>query len=243
MAANRPQGSFKLVRLFGIDVYVHWLWFLLLVYEVRGRGGYGSLAWNLAEFLSLFVIVLMHEFGHALACRSVGGEARFIMLWLLGGVAYVKPPMRPGAVLWSLAAGPLVNVVLMPILVVTAYLASVHLNQGSDLRHYLIALAFINGILLVFNLLPIYPLDGGQILQSILWFFVGFTKSLRFVAGFGVLAAAGLAALLIVMAIKVGSARSLPLGLVMAGFIGWQAYNGYSYARRLAAQGVDPTTT
>ena len=57
-----------------------------------------------------------HEFGHALACRQVGGSANQIILWPLGGVAYVNPPQRPGATLWSIAAGPLVNVALLPVL-------------------------------------------------------------------------------------------------------------------------------
>ena len=61
-----------------------------------------------------FLIVLLHEFGHALACRQVGGTANQIVLWPLGGVAYVNPPQRPGATLWSIAAGPLVNVALLP---------------------------------------------------------------------------------------------------------------------------------
>ena len=62
------------------------------------------------------LIVLIHEFGHQLACRSVGGQTHDIVLWPLGGVAYVSPPQRPGAQLWSIAAGPLVNVILFPIL-------------------------------------------------------------------------------------------------------------------------------
>ena len=68
------------------------------------------------EYLALFFIVMLHEFGHALACRQVGGTANQIVLWPLGGVAYVDPPPRPGATLWSIAAGPLVNVALLPIL-------------------------------------------------------------------------------------------------------------------------------
>ena len=68
------------------------------------------------ECLALFVIVLLHEFGHALACRQVGGQANQIVLWPLGGVAYVAPPPRPGPTLWSIAAGPLVNVALTPVL-------------------------------------------------------------------------------------------------------------------------------
>ena len=85
---------------------------------------YSSLFWNALEYLALFAIVLLHEFGHALACRQVGGRAEQIVLWPLGGVAYVDPPQRPGATLWSIAAGPLVNVVLAPLLIGSYWLAA-----------------------------------------------------------------------------------------------------------------------
>src|SRR5580698_7307726 len=111
------EGSFKLFTLAGIGVYVHWLWFVMAVVSFQSRTHvYSSLIWNVAEYLSLFLIVLIHEFGHQLACRSVGGQTHDIVLWFLGGVAYVSPPPRPSAELWSIAAGPLVNVVLIPIL-------------------------------------------------------------------------------------------------------------------------------
>src|ERR1700709_1829684 len=87
-----PTGlsGFRLFRLFGITVYLHWSWFLVAVYEIQQRRGrYESVAWNIAEYVALFAIVLMHEFGHALACRSVGGQANQITLWPLGGIAYV----------------------------------------------------------------------------------------------------------------------------------------------------------
>src|SRR5437016_10121848 len=97
--------------------------------EIQGRAGkYGSLTWNVLEYLALFIIVLLHEFGHALACRQVGGKADQIVLWPLGGVAYVAPPQRPGATLWSIVAGPLVNVILAPILTIAALVA-----RNSDL--------------------------------------------------------------------------------------------------------------
>jgi Zn-dependent protease len=110
------SGTIRLVQIAGINVYLHWSWFLLAVFEISGRGGYSSKAWNALEYVALFGIVTLHEFGHALACRQVGGRADRIVLWPLGGVAYVSPPPRPGATLWSIAAGPLVNVVLIPIL-------------------------------------------------------------------------------------------------------------------------------
>jgi Zn-dependent protease len=108
---NIRQGSIHLFRVRGVDVFLHWSWFLVAAIEIETRKGiYGSILWNVYEYVALFAIVLLHEFGHAMACRQVGGTANQIVLWPLGGVAYVKPPQRPGATLWSIAAGPLVNV-------------------------------------------------------------------------------------------------------------------------------------
>src|SRR3984893_10337401 len=111
------QNAIRLFRFRGIQVSLNWLWFLVAAYEISGRQKtYSSITWNVLEYLALFLIVMLHEFGHALACRQVGGVANQIVLWPLGGVAYVNPPQRPGAFLWSIAAGPLVNLALVPIL-------------------------------------------------------------------------------------------------------------------------------
>ena len=110
------SGTVRLFAFRGIDVYLHWSWAVVGLLEIQWRSSaYDSLVWNITEYIALFALVLLHEFGHALACRSVGGEAKRIMLWPLGGVAYVRPPPRPGAQLWSIAAGPLVNLVLVPL--------------------------------------------------------------------------------------------------------------------------------
>jgi Zn-dependent protease len=175
------RGAVRLFRFSGIDVYLHWSWFVVALLEINMRGRqYGSPVWNVAEYLSLFAIVLAHEFGHALACRQTGGQADKIVLWPLGGVAYVAPPQRPGATLWTIAAGPLVNMVLLPI-AVGLVLASQALGwetTAPDFARFIFGLAVINGALLAFNLLPIYPLDGGQILRALLWFFLGRARSL-----------------------------------------------------------------
>jgi Zn-dependent protease len=175
MLANR-QGSIHLFRFAQVDVFLHWSWFLVAVFEINARAGrYSSVAWNVLEYLALFLIVLLHEYGHALARRQVGGTANQIVLWPLGGVAYVDPPPRPGATLWSITAGPLVNVALLPILMFLLMLsrawgwALAMPNAHALLR----AVLFIDVTLLLFNLLPIYPLDGGQILRSLLWFVNG----------------------------------------------------------------------
>jgi len=163
-------------------VFLHWSWFVVAVYAIQSRAGrYTSITWNILEYLALFLIVLLHEFGHALACRQVGGRANRIVLWPLGGVAYVDPPPRPGATLWSIAAGPLVNVALLPILV-PLYLwlrSSAAASTMPDLSRLVGAILEINIVLLVFNILPIYPLDGGQILRSLLWFPLGRGRSLQ----------------------------------------------------------------
>ena len=110
---SASRGSILLFRFAGIDLFLHWSWFAVAAFEISARGRrYPSVGWNIAEYLALFLVVTLHEFGHALACRQVGGTADKIVLWPLGGVAYVNPPPRPGATLWSIAAGPLVNVVL-----------------------------------------------------------------------------------------------------------------------------------
>src|SRR5215472_8745857 len=118
------RGSFRLFRFAGVQVYLLWSLLAVALIEINARSRrYGSYVWNILEYVSLFGIVLMHEFGHALACRQVGGKAEQIILWPLGGVAYVAPPPRPGATLWSIAAGPLVNVALAPILTTLFLLA------------------------------------------------------------------------------------------------------------------------
>ena len=175
------QGAIRLFRFAGIDLFLHWSWFLVAAIEIQNRRGrYSSVAWNVAEYLGLFLIVMMHEFGHALACRQVGGTANQIVLWPLGGVAYVNPPERPGATLWSIAAGPLVNVALFPLLWV-AVSAGHSLGWSAslpDLYRLLRALLYIDAGLFIFNMLPVYPLDGGQILRSLLWFPFGRARSL-----------------------------------------------------------------
>src|SRR5882672_3948876 len=115
--ASAREGSIRLFHFAGVDVFIHWSWFLVAVYEIQtGNKRYSSVGWNIAEYLALFLIVTLHEFGHAMACRQVGGSANQIVLWPLGGTAYVDPPPRPGATLWSIAAGPLVNLALLPLL-------------------------------------------------------------------------------------------------------------------------------
>ncbi|MGA2439917.1 MAG: site-2 protease family protein [Tepidisphaeraceae bacterium] len=216
-----PKYGIRLFEAFGITVYLHWSWLVVAVFELQQRSGrYHSPGWNVAEYLTLFAIVLMHEFGHALACRSVGGKADRIILWPLGGVAYVSPPMRPGAMLWSIVAGPLVNVALLP---VTVWWLG--LPGNSDLDGYLRSVAGINLILLIFNLLPIYPLDGGKILWALLWFVIGQGRALTVASVIGLFGAAGLGALAL-------WSSDYWLG-ILALFAAFQAWVGFKSAQAM----------
>ena len=222
------RGSIRLFRLAGIDVYVHWAWFFAFLYFTSRPHAYSNYGWNALEILALFAIVLTHEFGHQLACRSVGGQTHDIILWPLGGVAYVNPPQRPGAQLWSIAAGPLVNVALIPVLFA---LVSVSLNLGwpdthPDVNELLHNVWIINFVLLVFNLMPVYPLDGGQILRSLLWLGFGRAKSLMAASVIGFIGVAGL----ILLAIF---SENWWLG-IMAAFILMNCWGGLKQARALA---------
>lgn len=229
------QGSIRLLRVAGIELYLHWSWFLVAYYGISQRlGTYTLPLWNVLEYLALFALVLLHEFGHALACRQVGGRADRIVLWPLGGVAYVDPPPRPGATLWSIAAGPLVNVVFVPVLLLAVKLAHLAgLTQAlPDLFELLRAVTFINIVLLIFNLLPIYPLDGGQILRSLLWFVFGRAWSLLIATVIGFV---GVAGLMLLAAMK----QSLWIGLI-AVFILLNCWRGLRNAVRMTRMARAP---
>jgi Zn-dependent protease len=223
------QGSIRLFRYSGINVFLHWSWFLVAAFEVSTRSrNYSSVTWNVLEYVALFVIVLLHEFGHALACRQVGGVANQIVLWPLGGVAYVDPPPRPGATLWSIVAGPLVNVALFPVLLGLLALSrsSGWAYAAPDVYSLLRTIFYINAVLLVFNMLPVYPLDGGQILRSLLWFVLGRARSLMIATVFGLVGIAGFIGLAFWR-------HSTWLG-ILAAFMLMNCWRGLQHARALA---------
>jgi Zn-dependent protease len=194
------SGAIRLFRFSGIQVYLHFSWFIVAAWQLTQRlHNYNSPIFAVYEYLALFGIVLLHEFGHALACRQTGGFADHIVLWPLGGIAFVNPPRRAGAVLWSIAAGPLVNVALVPVfegLLRFGGNASWAFD-APDTYQLLRTIRLINFWLLIFNLLPVYPLDGGQILRALLWFPLGEIRSLQIASVVGLLGGAALAALAI----------------------------------------------
>jgi Zn-dependent protease len=240
------RGSFRIFRLLGIDVYLHYSWFIfaLLRFEFLHFREYNSPIWYVVEYVALFAIVLMHEFGHALACKQVGGTANQIVLWPLGGVAYVSPPQRPGAMLWSIAAGPLVNVALLPVFATFCYCSYIlgWSNSFHDLHLFLWTLLEIDVGLLIFNMLPFYPLDGGQILRSLLWFMFGRANSLMIAAIVGFIGVAGLG-LFAAFSLFVGdSASAVWIGILVL-FMGLNCWGSLRFALALSKLEKSPRRT
>ena len=228
------KGALPIFRLAGIRVYLHFTWFIVAALEVtQFAHRYHNPIWAGLEYCALFGVVLLHEFGHALACRQTGGEADTIVLWPLGGIAFVKPPARPGAYLWSIAAGPLVNVVLFPLFTLFAFvLVRLHWKTvHPDFYQFVLTVWYMNAVLLVINLLPVYPLDGGQILRGLLWFKVGPIRSLKIasIIGFGGA---------ILFAFWAIASRSIWLGII-AFFIFSQAQAGWRAAKNLSIESED----
>lgn len=196
-------GSVSLGIWSGIEVRVHSSLLLLLLFRILLDAGRQGLSNVLISSFLLFTIILLHEFGHCFAARAVGGQAHQILMWPLGGLAYVSPPMRPWPRFVAVAGGPLVNVALC--LISAALLAimsggqvSLPLNpllpfggssnidmaswvfiQSSPIVQWMFWMYSTSWMLLVFNLLPIYPLDGGGILQTMMWPKLGYYRSME----------------------------------------------------------------
>lgn len=189
------NGTVPLGQLFGVRIRMHAMFVVLAVLSIllaKTRfaffGFAGQSYSEAAIFLGiLFGLVLMHEFGHIAAARLVGGQAEEILLWPLGGLAYTDVPHRPWATLATAAGGPMVNVVVC--LLTAGGLMWMGLGRYIPLNpfnaflppgaHYLGLIFLVSYGLLLFNLLPIYPLDGGQMFQALLWPSIGYFRAMN----------------------------------------------------------------
>jgi Zn-dependent protease len=162
-----------------IRIRIHWIllvmWFLDLQNAMQGGEGARSArisGWVLGVLIS-FGSILLHEFGHCLAARKVGGFADEVLLWPFGGLAFCACPDFWKAHLIVAVGGPLVTVAICGVSYGTfallhEYAAGPWMHTRlHDLAYFY--LVYWNFFILIFNMVPIYPMDGGRILHSLLW--------------------------------------------------------------------------
>jgi stage IV sporulation protein FB len=170
------RWSFHIARIAGIDVKVHVTFFLLLAFyglSFYGQGGVRGAIQGVLLISLIFFCVLLHEFGHAVAARRYGIHTPDITLLPIGGVARLeRMPDKPSEELVVAVAGPLVNVVIAAILGPFALPEIWHALHPSVLERFepsLVSQLFVANVMLIaFNLIPAFPMDGGRILRSLL---------------------------------------------------------------------------
>jgi len=187
------KWSIKIGKFAGIDVYMH-LTFLLLIGWVamvhwqRGQS-VGAVMVGVLFILAIFLCVVLHEFGHALTARRYGIATRDIILLPIGGVARLeKIPSQPMQELWVALAGPAVNVVIVAALFVwlqaTASwepLRGLTVTTGPLLER----LMAVNLFMIVFNMIPAFPMDGGRVLRAALATRLAYGRATRIAAYIG----------------------------------------------------------
>lgn len=192
---DNPLGwSVKMFTASGIAVRMHLFTIVFVLVQLlwsipQGNAGVGFMA---VSMVCLLALVMVHEFGHCFACRYAGGSADRIVMLPIGGLALCRPPERWRAHLLTTVGGPMVHVALLPVLCVMLWFAGLAAtivfnpfgpslvltdpafhSSNSVLYWAKVALwwtHYVNLVLLAFNvLIPAYPMDGGRLLQAVLW--------------------------------------------------------------------------
>jgi Zn-dependent protease len=182
------RWSFKLLTLFGIRVEVH-VTFLLLVGGLALLQSRTTPIWlTVSELLLLFTCVLLHELGHALAARRYGIQTREIILLPIGGVARLeRMPEKPMQEVVVALAGPGVNLILataLGALLAARGVSAEQALQSAD-KGLLEFLFLANVAMLLFNMIPAFPMDGGRVLRALLAMTMPFVRATRIAAQVG----------------------------------------------------------
>jgi Zn-dependent protease len=173
--------SWRIGSAFGIGLYVHWSFLLLPAvigwFNLRD-GGFYAATLAVATIFALLGCVMLHELGHALMARAYGVGTRDITMYPIGGIARLeRMPERPIEELFIAIAGPLVNVVIAAGLLGGMILTDTYSRWAAspaDMRYlafgekFLVSLFNMNVMLVLFNMLPAFPMDGGRVLRSLL---------------------------------------------------------------------------
>lgn len=196
--------SFRIAQVFGIDIKIHITFFLILIlgaFQWGGPAGLPGAAFGVLLMLLLFTCVTLHELGHSVAALHFGIPVREIILLPLGGVAMIgRNPDKPLHELLIAIAGPLVNVIIAIFLaLVTGFAVGLNVLDGRgllsnlqmtpSLSTLLVWLLSANISLVIFNLIPAFPLDGGRVLRALLAMGLGYPRATAIASSIGQIAA------------------------------------------------------
>lgn len=231
------RGALKLFTAFGIPVFIHWTFgfvFVFILWNAQSEGmtTMETLTYT-ALFMSLFVCVLLHEYGHALAARRYGVKTQDIVLMPIGGVARLeKMPDKPVQEFVVAIAGPMVNVVIALLLILGIWLLTdpayiellanlvISAEEGNAIieesgiqipqpLQFALNLAILNIVLVVFNMIPAFPMDGGRVFRALLSMKTGRPKATRIASMVGQV----IAGLIIFYGIWINAFMTVILGL------------------------------
>jgi Zn-dependent protease len=219
-------SSLKLGKAFGIGIFVHWSFFLLPAWVLLSNFGLGG--WPLAFFalvvvLAVFGCVVLHELGHAMMARRFGIPTRDITLYPIGGVARLeRMSEKPWEEFWIAVAGPAVNVVIAGLLafflIVSGDLSRVVALPDLGLV-FLNLLMWINVGLVIFNLVPAFPMDGGRVLRALLALRLGQLRATQVAVNVALVIIGVVFMLLIARVPFVTNSVSVPSLVLIAAFV------------------------
>ena len=187
--------AYKLGKAFAIPLYIHPTFLLLPLAFLAwtARQGLAAVLLTQAVLLTVFACVLLHELGHALAARAFGIRTRDIALYPIGGVARLESTgERPVEEVVIALAGPAVNLALVLLLAPVVVLAWAAGRLATLPGQYVAGVAASNIGLMIFNLLPVFPMDGGRVLRALLWSFLPRLTATAIAAYVGLALAGGL---------------------------------------------------
>ena len=187
------KWSLKIGKFAGVDVYMHFTFLLLLGWVAlihwRQEQSVAAVIAGVAFILAIFVCVILHEFGHSLMARRYGIMTRDIILLPIGGVARLERlPTQPIQEFWVALAGPAVNVLIAVALFVWLNLfASLEPVQAltPTTGPFLERIMVVNVFMIVFNMIPAFPMDGGRVLRSLLALRYDYQRATHIAASIG----------------------------------------------------------
>ncbi|WP_114777513.1 site-2 protease family protein [Botryobacter ruber] len=188
------KWSLKLGKIAGIKILVHWTFLILIGWIVFSEVRRGSDAFTtvlaVAFVLTIFLCVVLHELGHSLTAKRYGIKTKMITLLPIGGVASLeRMPENPKQELLIAVAGPAVNVVIA--LILWLALPSLQELPSEDFftritpANFFYLLLFVNLMLVFFNAIPAFPMDGGRVLRALLAFKLGRVRATQIAANLG----------------------------------------------------------